>query len=175
MFRDAYEQLTSTGLSIFGLSTDSPKSNTNFKTKQNLPYTLLCDPKATLIAAIGLKKSPSGTTRGVFVMDKAGKVLVAEAGGPQSTVDAVQQIIVAAPAMGAAEKEEKVEEVAALEPPKIEEPATDTAPAPAPTGESKAEDKATADVAADVADSAATLDRTPNAGTTPNPETAALA
>lgn len=167
MFRDAYEQLTSTGLSIYGLSTDSPKSNTNFKTKQSLPYTLLCDPKATLIAAIGLKKAPSGTTRGVFAIDKAGKVLVAEAGGPQNTVDAIQKIIVAAPAT--ANKEEKMEEVAALDPPKIEEPATD---APVLEGaKADADDHAKAEVAADVADSAAALDKTPNAGMTPNPET----
>ncbi len=79
LFRDEYTSLTATGFSIYGLSTDSPKSNTTFKTKQNLPYALLCDPKATLIAAIGMKKSPSGTTRGVFVVDKSGKV---EAVGP---------------------------------------------------------------------------------------------
>lgn len=48
--------------------------------KQNLPYTLLCDPKATLIAAIGMKKRPSGTTRGVFVVDKEGKVQAAAPG-----------------------------------------------------------------------------------------------
>lgn len=72
--------MTATGLSIYGLSTDSPKSNTTFKTKQNLPYSLLCDPAATLIAAIGMKKAPKGTTRGVFVVSKDGKVLAAEAG-----------------------------------------------------------------------------------------------
>jgi len=46
----------------------------NFKTKQNLPYTLLCDPSATLIKAIGMKKTPTGTTRGVFVINKEAKV-----------------------------------------------------------------------------------------------------
>ena len=80
LFRDGYTQLTATGLSIYGLSTDSPKSNTTFKTKQNLPYALLCDPAASLIAAIGMKKAPKGTTRGVFVINKEGKVLAAEAG-----------------------------------------------------------------------------------------------
>ena len=80
LFRDGYTKLTATGLSIYGLSTDSPKSNTTFKTKQNLPYALLCDPAASLIAAIGMKKAPKGTTRGVFVINKEGKVLAAEAG-----------------------------------------------------------------------------------------------
>ncbi|KAH6652928.1 thioredoxin-like protein, partial [Truncatella angustata] len=75
LFRDSYEPLTAGGLAIYGLSKDSPKANTTFKTKQNLPYPLLCDPSSTLIGAIGLKKAPNNTTRGVFVVDKTGKVL----------------------------------------------------------------------------------------------------
>jgi hypothetical protein len=42
-----------------------------------------------LISAIGLKKAPKGTTRGVFVVDKEGKVLAAEPGGPAATVEVV--------------------------------------------------------------------------------------
>ncbi|KAG5996268.1 hypothetical protein E4U54_002626 [Claviceps lovelessii] len=93
LFRDAYTSLTADGLAIYGLSTDSPKANTTFKNKQNLPYPLLCDPKATLIAAIGLKKHPKGTQRGVFVVDKKGKVLVAEPGGPAATADRVKALV----------------------------------------------------------------------------------
>lgn len=73
MFRDDFTSLTATGYSMFGLSGDSPKSNTIFKTKQNLPYKLLCDPSATLISAIGMKKAPKGTTRGVVVINKEAK------------------------------------------------------------------------------------------------------
>ncbi|KAF5555524.1 peroxiredoxin Q BCP [Fusarium phyllophilum] len=92
-FRDSYEPLTKDGLAIYGLSADSPKANTTFKEKQKLPYTLLCDPKATLIEAIGLKKAPKGTTRGVFVISKEGQILVAEAGSPQGTLDRVQALV----------------------------------------------------------------------------------
>ncbi|KAJ2987749.1 hypothetical protein NUW58_g4335 [Xylaria curta] len=95
LFRDSYTDLTKDGLLIYGLSTDSPKANTTFKTKQNLPYPLLCDPTATLIGAIGLKKTPKGTTRGVFVVDKTGKILLAEAGSPAGTVDAVKKLVAA--------------------------------------------------------------------------------
>ena len=102
LFRDGYDKLTSTGLSIYGLSSDSPKANTTFKTKQNLPYPLLCDPGASLIAEIGLKKQPKGTVRGVFVVDKTGKVLVRQAGSPDGTVQAVQKLVEAKP--GDAEK-----------------------------------------------------------------------
>ncbi|CAO2658721.1 Nn.00g064440.m01.CDS01 [Neocucurbitaria sp. VM-36] len=93
LFRDSYTPLTATGYSIYGLSNDSPKANTTFKTKQNLPYTLLCDPAQTLISAIGLKKAPKGTTRGVFVVDKSGKVLASEPGGPAATVEVVRKLV----------------------------------------------------------------------------------
>jgi thioredoxin-dependent peroxiredoxin len=92
-FRDSYDPITKAGFTIYGLSADSGKANTTFKTKQNLQYSLLCDVKATLIAAIGLKKGPSGTQRGVFVVDKEGKVLIAEPGSPQGTVDAVLKLV----------------------------------------------------------------------------------
>jgi peroxiredoxin Q/BCP len=40
-----------------------------------------------------LKKAPKGTTRGVFVVDKSGKVLAAEPGGPAATVDVVRKLV----------------------------------------------------------------------------------
>jgi thioredoxin-dependent peroxiredoxin len=73
----------------------------------------LCDPSQTLISAIGLKKAPKGTTRGVFVIDKAGKVLAAEPGGPDATVDVVRKLVAggetAAPAVEAEKKETDAE------------------------------------------------------------------
>lgn len=188
LFRDSYSPLTATGFAIYGLSSDSPKSNTTFKTKQNLPYTLLCDPAASLIGAIGMKKPPKGTTRGVFVVDKEGKVLAAEAGGPAATVEVVKKIVglePAAPADGAMESvstvvegskvEKEVEdgktsahEVEQAQPPApaVEEPAFSN-------GEGARESTAPAEVAAQVADSAKKLDGTPAGGTpaagTPKP------
>ncbi|KAK3702029.1 thioredoxin peroxidase dot5 [Vermiconidia calcicola] len=138
LFRDAYEPLTATGLSIYGLSNDSPKANTTFKTKQELPYPLLCDPKATLIEAIGMKKEGNKTTRGIFVVDKSGKVLAAEPGGPAATVDAVKAVV----AKMGGDSDAK--------------------------GIAKAENKLIADVAGEVADTAEAMDRsktgTPVAG-----------
>ena len=85
--------MTSTGLSIYGLSTDSPKANTTFQTKQKLQYPLVCDPSAKLIGAIGLKKTPKGTVRGVFAVDKEGKVLLLRPGSPAQTVDAAKKLV----------------------------------------------------------------------------------
>ncbi|OBT83779.1 hypothetical protein VE02_07452 [Pseudogymnoascus sp. 03VT05] len=109
LFRDSYAPFTAAGFAIYGLSNDSPKANTTFKTKQNLPYDLLCDPKATLIGAIGLKKGPSGTQRGLFVVDKEGKVLAAEPGSPAGTHAAVKKLLGAD--LEAAKKEDVEEDV----------------------------------------------------------------
>jgi thioredoxin-dependent peroxiredoxin len=117
LFRDSYEPLTAGGLAIYGLSTDSPKANTTFKTKQKLQYPLLCDPGAILIGAIGLKKSPKGTQRGVFAVDKAGKVLIAEPGGPAATVNAVKALVEAEGGADAAPSEPKTDEAPADEKP----------------------------------------------------------
>lgn len=93
LFRDNHDSLNSSGLSIYGLSADSPKANTSFQTKQTLPYPLLCDRNATLIAALGFKKVPKGTARGVFVVNKDGKVLLRLLGGPEATIEAVQKLM----------------------------------------------------------------------------------
>lgn len=72
---------------------------------------MLCDPAATLIGAIGLAKTPRGTTRGVFVVDKNGKVLAAQPGGPALTLQVAKALLDEQP--GNAEdngKEEKGEE-----------------------------------------------------------------
>ncbi|KAL6707198.1 thioredoxin peroxidase dot5 [Coniothyrium glycines] len=110
LFRDSYTPLTSTGYSIYGLSNDSPKANTTFKTKHNLPYPLLCDPAQTLISAIGLKKPPKGTTRGVFVVDKSGKVLASEPGGPAATLEVVRKLVSASEGVPSVQEVEKKEE-----------------------------------------------------------------
>ncbi|KAH3681927.1 hypothetical protein WICPIJ_007107, partial [Wickerhamomyces pijperi] len=43
-FRDNFEVLTGLGATVVGLSSDSPKTQTNFKLKQKLSYDLLSDP-----------------------------------------------------------------------------------------------------------------------------------
>ncbi|KAK2756077.1 hypothetical protein FQN54_005484 [Arachnomyces sp. PD_36] len=93
LFRDNYDDFAAAGFAVYGLSTDSTKANTTFKTKQKLSYPLLCDPSATLIGAIGLKKVPKGTTRGVFAIDKDGEVLLSQPGGPDATLKAAQKLI----------------------------------------------------------------------------------
>ncbi|TGO32101.1 hypothetical protein BHYA_0353g00070 [Botrytis hyacinthi] len=176
-FRDSHPTLLLTGYTVYGLSKDSPKSNTTFKTNQKLPYTLLCDAKSSLISAIGLKNA-KGTTRGVFVIDKSGKVLAAQAGSPKGTLEVVEGLI-------GAKKEEVEKEEATIEGEKEaekeneNETAEETKEEVSPTSEEKQpeeptipetngtngtnssaskEDVAKAEVAADVADTAEKLD-----------------
>lgn len=92
---------------------------------------MLCDPGATLIKAIGFKKAPKGTQRGVFVVDKEGKVLAVEAGGPAATVEVVKKLVDSMGGDG-----EKVDE-------------------------NEVEDEKAAETAAEVADVAKGLDGTP--------------
>lgn len=86
-------------------------------------------------------KSAKGTQRGVFVIDKSGKVLAKEAGSPQGTVDVVRRIV---KEMGGGDA------LAAAE---------------------KVQDKLAAETAAEVADVAATMDR--SKASTPLPSQAA--
>ncbi|GMM30840.1 thioredoxin peroxidase [Martiniozyma asiatica (nom. inval.)] len=67
-FRDLYDDLHGNHkATVFGLSADSPKSQTTFKTKQELPYDLLCDTNRKLIKLLGCKKAPSGIIRSHFI------------------------------------------------------------------------------------------------------------
>jgi peroxiredoxin Q/BCP len=112
---------------------------------QNLPYTLLCDPSSSLISAIGLKKAPAKTTRGVFVVDKSGKVLAAEAGSPGGTLETAKKVTEGDGPVPAAP-------VAAAQEP-IAEPAVNGA-----NGTGTKDDIAQAETAAQVADTAEKLD-----------------
>jgi len=74
---------------VYGLSRDSSKANEYFKTKNGLPFSLICNTDGTLIKALGFQKPPKGTARGVIIIDKEGKVLASMVGSPNETVKAV--------------------------------------------------------------------------------------
>jgi len=152
LFRDSFTPLTASGLSIFGLSRDSPKSNTTFKTKQELPYALLCDKAATLIAAIGFKNGDK-TQRGVFVVKKDGQVLAAEPGGPAATVDVVKGLVAN---MGGASIEDK-QNLEQAEARATAAEADEVKPDQKKKREKKAKAQTPGEVAAEVADTASRL------------------
>ena len=59
-FRDDYSAYEKAGITILGVSPDSPKRHANFKAKYDLPFTLLADTEhevCELYGVWGLKKS----------------------------------------------------------------------------------------------------------------------
>lgn len=79
--RDGYEQLQAKNAVVIGISADSQKSHTNFKTKYELPFFLLSDPDKEIIKAFGAwgEKSMYGKTyegimRYSFLIDENGVV-----------------------------------------------------------------------------------------------------
>lgn len=78
-FRDNFAVLKKHGVEVFGISKNSAKTHTKFKTKYELPFTLLVDDNADVCEAYGVinKKSLFGKTflgiqRSTFLIDEKG-------------------------------------------------------------------------------------------------------
>ena len=81
-FRDDYSAYQQSGVTILGVSPDSPKSHTKFKAKYGLPFTLLADEDhkvADLYQVWGPKKfmgkSYEGILRTTFLIDSQGEIV----------------------------------------------------------------------------------------------------
>jgi peroxiredoxin Q/BCP len=81
-FRDDYSQYTKAGITILGVSPDSPQSHAKFKAKYGLPFPLLADAEhkvCELYKVWGLKKNYgreySGVFRTTFLIDEKGKII----------------------------------------------------------------------------------------------------
>jgi len=80
--RDNYETLLDRGFVIIGISPDDENSHAKFKSKYELPFSLLADPSAKIIQsynAWGEKnsfgKQYMGVLRTTFVIDESGRIL----------------------------------------------------------------------------------------------------
>jgi peroxiredoxin Q/BCP len=77
--RDARDELTDLGAEVVGVSKDDPASHEKFKTKFNLHFTLLSDPKGEMIEAYGAwgKKmfGREGILRKTFIINPKGQVV----------------------------------------------------------------------------------------------------
>lgn len=74
-FRDNYKPITDAGYDIYGISFDKPKSQTNWKNKYDLPYSLLTDADGDVLKAFGAFKQPKNVIRSHFIVAKGGEVL----------------------------------------------------------------------------------------------------
>ncbi|TML57119.1 MAG: thioredoxin-dependent thiol peroxidase [Actinobacteria bacterium] len=86
-FRDAYDRFRDQGVEILGVSPDTEASHRKFKSKYELPFTLLADPNHQAAEAYGVWKEKKnygrkyeGVERSTFVIDAEGKVAKAMRG-----------------------------------------------------------------------------------------------
>lgn len=80
-FRDDYHVYEEAGVTILGVSPDSPKSHAKFKEKFNLPFSLLADVDHTLADAYGvwgrkkfMGREYDGILRSTFLIAPDGKI-----------------------------------------------------------------------------------------------------
>jgi peroxiredoxin Q/BCP len=80
-FRDAYDVFRERGAEVLGVSPDDVTSHEKFKTKHELPFTLLADPDHKVAEDYGVwgerkyaGKSYMGINRSTFIIDADGKV-----------------------------------------------------------------------------------------------------
>jgi peroxiredoxin Q/BCP len=52
--RDAFADLSQSGVQVFGVSTDRIEAQQHFKTRHRLPYDLIADPEGRILAAFGV-------------------------------------------------------------------------------------------------------------------------
>lgn len=81
-FRDTYPQIEGANAVVLGVSPDSAKSHTNFRSKFNLPFPLLVDSDHKIAEAYGVWQEKSmygrkymGILRSHFVINENGKVV----------------------------------------------------------------------------------------------------
>jgi peroxiredoxin Q/BCP len=80
-FRDAYNVFRERGAEVLGISPDDIASHEKFKTKYELPFTLLADPEHAVAEQYGVwterksgGKSYMGINRSTFIIDSEGNV-----------------------------------------------------------------------------------------------------
>ena len=80
-FRDAYDVFRDRGAEVLGVSPDDVTSHVKFKTKYELPFTLLADPDHEVAEKYGVwgersyaGKTYMGINRSTFVIDSDGNV-----------------------------------------------------------------------------------------------------
>jgi peroxiredoxin Q/BCP len=80
-FRDEHSRLMKAGVSVFGVSKDPILSHQKFKTKLNLPFSLLADVEGKMCESYGVWKEKSlygrkymGIERTTFLIDESGKI-----------------------------------------------------------------------------------------------------
>lgn len=76
LFRDACAELDAAGLTIAGVSPDTPQSHALFRAEHGIDYPLLSDPDKKVIEAYGVRGPFGfGVRRATFLIDTAGLIV----------------------------------------------------------------------------------------------------
>lgn len=75
--RDEREATDAAGLTVLGISYDSPAKNKKFAEVERFPFLLLSDEDKSIARAYGAKRLLPGAKRISYVLDEEGKVLLA--------------------------------------------------------------------------------------------------
>ena len=73
-FRDAWKDLSATGVTLIGVSTDDAESHKKFAEHWKLPFLLVSDPDGAIAKSFGVPVSEGYVARQTFVIDAAGNV-----------------------------------------------------------------------------------------------------
>lgn len=68
--RDAFEELTKKGVTVIGVSADTPKEQKAFQEKYHLPFTLIADSRKNVIRAFGVPTTLGFASRQSFLIRK---------------------------------------------------------------------------------------------------------
>lgn len=84
-FRDSLDALGAAGLTVVGISPDSPEKLAKFRAKEGLTFPLVSDPDRAVLTAYGAfgekqmyGKTVTGVIRSTFVIDAEGRIEVAQ-------------------------------------------------------------------------------------------------
>ena len=96
--RDAWGEFQRAGAEVFGISADSRASHERFRSKYELPFTLLADPEHTLAEPYGVaQEGKTSYERSTFVIDADGNVTkIMRRVNPDSHADKVLSALSAA-------------------------------------------------------------------------------
>ena len=83
--RDAYDQLKSRKVTVFGMSTDDPETQKEFHQKNKLPYDLISDPKGKLAEKLGIPVRVGKFTARRALLFKDGKLVWKDEEGATAT------------------------------------------------------------------------------------------
>ncbi len=72
--RDAYTELGEAGITVLGVSMDTPEAQSAFKEKYHLPFTLIADPEGKVVQAFGVPYVDTYARRQAFLI-KDGKIV----------------------------------------------------------------------------------------------------